>query len=120
MTSTRIIRTAAVVAVGAISAFGLAACGSTAGTDSGAPTSGEPVTIEYMHRLDNGTDMATVAEITERWNKDNPDIQVKTTNDMTTIKAMIAKFGAQCDDMSNGLVAGISSKDCGLEPVSSS
>ncbi len=74
--TSRIIRTAAVVSVGALSAFGLAACSSDAGD---APTSGEPVTIEYMHRLDNGTDMATVAEITERWNEANPDIQVKTT-----------------------------------------
>lgn len=75
--TSRIIRTAAVVSVGALSAFGLAACSSSDAGD--APTSGEPVTIEYMHRLDNGTDMATVAEIAERWNKENPDIQVKTT-----------------------------------------
>lgn len=78
MTSTRIIRTAAVVAVGAVSAFGLAACSSADNTSDSA-SSGKPVTIEYMHRLDNGTDMATVAEIAERWNEENPDIQVKTT-----------------------------------------
>lgn len=78
MTSTRIIRTAAVVAVGAVSAFGLAACSSADNTSDSA-SSGKPVTIEYMHRLDNGTDMATVAEIAERWNEVNPDIQVKTT-----------------------------------------
>ena len=79
--TTRTIRTAAVLAVGAMSAFGLAACSTAADSgdngDSGA--SGEPITIEYMHRLDNGADMVTVAEIAERWNAEHPDIQVKTT-----------------------------------------
>ena len=77
---TRITRTAAVIAVGAISAFGLAACSSDSPSGDTKPAEGgKPVNLEYMHRLDNGADMATVAEITERWNKENPDIQVKTT-----------------------------------------
>ena len=91
MTSTRIIRTAAVVAVGAVSAFGLAACSSADNTSDSA-SSGKPVTIEYMHRLDNGTDMATVAEIAERWNEENPDIQVKTTKYDGAATDMILKL----------------------------
>lgn len=78
MANTRIIRTAAVITVGAISAFGLAACSSSS-DNAGAGSYGDPVTIEYMHRLDNGADMATVEEITQRWNDEHPEIQVKTT-----------------------------------------
>lgn len=90
MAHTRIIRTAAVVAVGALSAFGLAAC-STA-EDNGGTADGEPVTIEYMHRLDNGADMATVAEITERWNEEHPEIQVETTKFDGAATDMILKL----------------------------
>lgn len=75
---TRFTRTAAIVAVGAMSAFGLAACSSDAGTD--APASAEnPVTIEYMHRLPDGEGMTPVSEIVERWNSEHPEIQVKAT-----------------------------------------
>jgi multiple sugar transport system substrate-binding protein len=90
MANTRIIRTAAVVTVGALSAFGLAACNSSNDTASG--SGDESVTIEYMHRLDNGADMATVAEITERWNAEHPDIQVKTTKFDGAATDMILKL----------------------------
>ncbi|MGL3149121.1 ABC transporter substrate-binding protein [Microbacterium sp. A82] len=94
MATTRITRTAAVVAVGAMSAFGLAACSSAdTGNGSGGNTAeGESITIEYMHRLDNGADMATVAEITERWNEEHPDIQVKTTKFDGAATDMILKL----------------------------
>ena len=76
-TTPRLTRIAAVVAVGAVSAFGLAAC---AGGDSGNAGDGDqPITIEYMHRLPDGEGMTSVAEIVDRWNADNPDIQVKST-----------------------------------------
>ncbi|WP_298037577.1 ABC transporter substrate-binding protein [uncultured Microbacterium sp.] len=88
MATTRFTRTAAVVTVGALSAFGLAACSSS---DSGT-ADGEPITIEYMHRLDNGENMATVAEITERWNEEHPDIQVKTTKFDGAATDMILKL----------------------------
>lgn len=74
--TTRITRTAAVVAAGALSAFGLAAC-SGGSTDAG--TSDKPITIEYMHRLPDGEGMTPVADIVARWNKEHPDIQVKST-----------------------------------------
>jgi len=77
MANTRIIRAAAVISVGALSAFGLAACSSSGSNDGTAE--GEPITIEYMHRLDNGADMTTVEEIADRWNEEHPDVQVKTT-----------------------------------------
>ncbi|MGO2745705.1 ABC transporter substrate-binding protein [Microbacterium sp.] len=91
MANTRIIRTAALVTVGAISAFGLAACSSSS-DNAGASSDGEPVTIEYMHRLDNGADMATVEEITQRWNDEHPEIQVKTTKFDGAATDMILKL----------------------------
>lgn len=92
-THTRTLRTAAVLAVGAMSAFGLAACStSDSGGSADGGSNGEPVTIEYMHRLDSGQDMTTVAEITERWNEENPDIQVKTTKFDGAATDMILKL----------------------------
>lgn len=76
MATTRFTRTAAVVAVGAVSAFGLAACSSG---DTGGDASGEPITIEYVHRLPDGEGMTKVDDIVKRWNDENPDIQVKAT-----------------------------------------
>jgi multiple sugar transport system substrate-binding protein len=72
----RLFRIAAVVGAGALAAAGLAACSSGA---SGASTSTGPVTIEYMHRLPDGDGMTPVADIVARWNKEHPDIQVKST-----------------------------------------
>ena len=58
MTSrTRFARTAAVVAVTAISAFGLAACSSN---DGGSSSDSSPVEITYMHRLPDGDGMTPV------------------------------------------------------------
>lgn len=77
MATTRISRTAAIVAVGAVSAFGLAAC-SSGGPGAGG-TDGEPITIEYVHRLPDGDGMTKVDEIVSRWNAENPNIQVRAT-----------------------------------------
>lgn len=88
----RIIRTAAVVAVGAVSAFGLAACSSGDSTTGDKPTGGEPVTIEYMHRLPDGKEMTSVKDIVKRWNDENPDIQVKTTKFDGAASDMILKL----------------------------
>ncbi|WP_217178626.1 ABC transporter substrate-binding protein [Streptomyces sp. AC495_CC817] len=77
MATTRFTRTAAVVAVGAVSAFGLAACSS--GDSGTGDASGEPVTIEYVHRLPDGDGMTKIADIVSRWNDEHPDIQVKAT-----------------------------------------
>ena len=71
------IRTAAVVAVGAVSAFGLAACSS--GDSTGGNAAGEPITIEYVHRLPDGDGMTKVDDIVARWNDEHPDIQVEAT-----------------------------------------
>ncbi|MDL9978323.1 ABC transporter substrate-binding protein [Microbacterium sp. ASV49] len=74
----RIIRTAAVVGAGALAVAGLAACSSSGTGSSGTAPSG-PITIEYMHRLPDGEGMTPVADIVARWNKEHPDIQVKST-----------------------------------------
>lgn len=82
----RFTRTAAIIAVGTVSAFGLAACSS--GDADGGSADGEPITIEYVHRLPDGEGMTSVAEIVDRWNAEHPDIQVKTT-----------KFDGKASDM---------------------
>lgn len=87
-TPSRGTRAAAVVSIGALSAFGLAACGSS--SDGG--TAGEPITIEYMHRLPDGEGMTSVAEIVERWNEEHPDVQVKTTKFDGAASDMILKL----------------------------
>lgn len=84
--TSRITRTTAIVAVGALSAFGLAACATADTGDAGAADG--PITIEYMHRLPDGEGMTPVAEIVERWNAENPNIQVKAT-----------KFDGKASDM---------------------
>ncbi|PVE96650.1 MULTISPECIES: extracellular solute-binding protein [unclassified Microbacterium] len=70
-------RAAAIIAVGAVSAFGLAACSS--GDAPAGDGGGEPITIEYIHRLPDGEGMTSVAEIVDRWNAEHPDIQVEPT-----------------------------------------
>ncbi|MBN7793762.1 ABC transporter substrate-binding protein [Microbacterium esteraromaticum] len=87
--TSRITRTAAVVTVGALSAFGLAACSSESG---GASAGDELITIEYMHRLPDGEGMTSVNEIVQRWNDENPNIQVKTTKFDGAATDMILKL----------------------------
>lgn len=89
--TSRITRTAAVVAVGAMSAFGLAAC-APSDSGSGGNADSEPITIEYLHRLPDGEGMTAVAEIVDRWNAENPDIQVKSTKYDGKATEMILKL----------------------------
>lgn len=82
-------RRAKATAVVASTLLVLAACSSdadkaedTKSTDTTATEnadSGEPVTIEYLHRLPDGEGMTLVNDIVARWNAENPDIQVKAT-----------------------------------------
>ncbi|RRD47472.1 extracellular solute-binding protein [Tessaracoccus sp. OH4464_COT-324] len=80
------------VALLAVAALGLSACGpqtteqtSASASASKAPESSapaepaEPVSIEYVHRLPDKDNMVKVAKIVEKWNKENPKIQVKAT-----------------------------------------
>src|SRR5690625_6643389 len=85
MPNSRSARTAAVLTVGALSVFGLAACGSSSGDDA------DEVTLQYMHRLPDGEGMTSVNEIVERWNEENPDVQVNAT-----------KFDGEASDMKIG------------------
>ena len=87
---TRFARFTAVTAVAAISAFGLAAC-STEGSGTSSGSDGA-VEIEYLHRLPDGEGMTPVNEIVERWNADNPDIQVKATKFDGAATDMILKL----------------------------
>ncbi|HET6672372.1 MAG TPA: extracellular solute-binding protein [Agromyces sp.] len=90
MTSrTRVVRSAAVAAAAAISVFGLAACSTDAGTSGG---NGEPVEITYLHRLPDGEGMTPVSEIVDRWNEENPDIQVNATKFDGAASDMILKL----------------------------
>ncbi|MEF3403420.1 ABC transporter substrate-binding protein [Agromyces sp. CCNWLW203] len=86
--STRIARTAAAATVTAISVFGLAAC--STGGDSGSADG--PVEISYLHRLPDGEGMTPVSEIVERWNEENPDIQVTATKFDGAATDMILKL----------------------------
>lgn len=88
---TRFARSAAVVAIGTVSAFGLAAC-SSGDTSNDAGSDGSPVEITYMHRLPDGEGMTPVAEIVQRWNDENPDIQVKSTKFDGAASDMILKL----------------------------
>src|SRR5699024_7050382 len=72
MPHSRSARTAAVFTVGALSVFGLAACGSSSGE-------ADEVTLEYMHRLPDREGMASVDSIVQRGHEDDPDVQVKAT-----------------------------------------
>lgn len=85
---TRFTRTAAIVAVGAMSAFGLAACSSGGGNSDAPASADQPITIEYMHRLPDGEGMTPVADIVEQWNAENPNVQVTST-----------KFDGKAQDM---------------------
>lgn len=47
--------------------------------DESTGAAGEPVEITYLHRLPDGEGMTPVADIVERWNSENPEIQVTAT-----------------------------------------
>lgn len=79
----------------------LAACGSDAedatGDDPAADgaeeaQNGEPVTLSYLHRLPDGEDMVPVEEIVDRWNEENPDIQVDSTKFDGEAQEMITRL----------------------------
>lgn len=85
------------VALLAVAALGLSACGGgdTTETDTAAPSAedtaaapaeseapaeeGEAVELQYIHRLPDGEGMTPVADIVARWNEENPSIQVTST-----------------------------------------
>lgn len=88
--------------VGLVSAaaLGLSACGgSSEPADPNAPaettaaeSNGEPVEIGHMHRLPDGEGMTPVAEIVQRWNDENPNIQVTSTKFDGEAAEMITKL----------------------------
>ena len=84
-------------------ALGLTACGGSADPEdttadssvestTDETTSGEAVEIEYMHRLPDGEGMTPVADIVQRWNDENPNIQVSTTKFDGEAQEMITKL----------------------------
>ncbi|WP_139650752.1 extracellular solute-binding protein [Tessaracoccus massiliensis] len=100
-------------AVLAVAALGLTACGgdttdpaettpagdptaavetTTAGETTPAEEPGEPVQIDYLHRLPDGEGMTPVSEIVQRWNDENPNIQVTATKFDGDAQEMITKL----------------------------
>ncbi|MEO7589278.1 MAG: ABC transporter substrate-binding protein [Arachnia sp.] len=83
-------------------ALGLTACGgnatpadpaaTTAAATADETTASGPVELTYMHRLPDGKDMTSVADIVKRWNEANPNIQVKTTKFDGEAQEMITKL----------------------------
>ncbi len=93
MTSrTRIVRSAAAVAVTAVSVFGLAACSADSGSPAGPGASDQPIEINYLHRLPDGEGMTPVKDIVARWNSANPGIQVTSTKFDGAATDMILKL----------------------------
>ena len=96
-------RLVSVVGLLSVAALGLTACGgdstpanpadpTTAATTADETTSGEPVEITYMHRLPDAEGMTPVAETVQRWNDENPNIQVKATKFDGEAAEMITKL----------------------------
>ena len=69
----------------------LAGCGSSTNNSSNTPKD-EKVTITYMHRLPDKEGMTLVNDIVAKWNKDNPNIQVKATKFDGAAQDMIKKL----------------------------
>ena len=69
----------------------LAGCGSFTNNSSNTPKD-EKVTITYMHRLPDKEGMTLVNDIVAKWNKDNPNIQVKATKFDGAAQDMIKKL----------------------------
>ena len=69
------------IAVLALASLSLAACSSDADkTKKDTETSSSSDTqIQFIHRLPDGEGMTKVDEIVKKWNKENPDKQVKAT-----------------------------------------
>lgn len=53
---------------------------------------GEAVQIDYLHRLPDGEGMVPVSEIVQRWNDENPNIQVTATKFDGEAQEMITKL----------------------------
>ena len=69
----------------------LAGCGPSTNNSSNTPKD-EKVTITYMHRLPDKKGMTLVNDIVAKWNKDNPNIQVKATKFDGAAQDMIKKL----------------------------
>ena len=69
----------------------LAGCGPSTNNGSNTPKD-EKVTITYMHRLPDKKGMTLVNDIVAKWNKDNPNIQVKATKFDGAAQDMIKKL----------------------------
>ena len=69
----------------------LAGCGSPTNNSNNTPKD-EKVTITYMHRLPDKKGMTLVNDIVAKWNKDNPNIQVKATKFDGAAQDMIKKL----------------------------
>lgn len=94
---------AAVGAAFALGAMGLAACSSGDKPSTGDESESgnavpetedvtEPVEVSFIHRLPDGDGMVKVSEIVDRWNAENPDIQVTSTKFDGAAAEMIKKL----------------------------
>lgn len=61
----------------ALSGCGGASSGGSSSSSSGSVSNGGKVEITYIHRLPDKSGMTSVEQIVSRWNKENPNIQVK-------------------------------------------
>lgn len=62
----------------AAACMALSGCGGASSSGSnGSSSTGGKVEITYIHRLPDKSGMTSVEQIVSRWNKENPDIQVK-------------------------------------------
>ncbi len=92
-------RLVTVVGILSAAALGLTACGdSSEPADPNAPAesapagnAGEAVELTYMHRLPDGEGMTAVADIVQRWNDENPNIQVSSTK-FCLVSAFVSHF----------------------------
>lgn len=61
----------------ALSGCGGASSGGSSSSSSGSVSNGGKVEITYIHRLPDKSGMTSAEQIVSRWNKENPNIQVK-------------------------------------------
>lgn len=90
-------KVAALFAAVSVASMGLAACsssdkGAEPAPEGDAGSGDEAVTIQYMHRLPDGPGMTPVSEIVDRWNAENPNIQVEVTKFDGEASEMIKKL----------------------------